>query len=103
MLLVVSGLDAGVRIVLEREVTTVGGDPESDVYIDDPVVSSQHCQICRNGDNFKILVTGNLRRICLNGKSVFEKSLQHGDEIQIGKVKLIFVSGASAVGCRVSA
>ncbi|MFJ8937328.1 FHA domain-containing protein [Streptomyces sp. NPDC102365] len=93
VMMVRRGPDAGARIVLEREVIGVGSDPDSDIYIDDPAVSSRHFEIHRNGENFIINVTCISNRIYLNGESVRSQEMRHGDEVQIGKVNLVFLVG----------
>lgn len=90
MLVVKRGPNAGTRFVMTKEVTTAGRHPESDIFLDDITVSRRHAEITRVDSDYKITDKGSLNGTYVNKLRVEEASLASGDEIQIGKFKLIF-------------
>jgi hypothetical protein len=92
MLVVKRGPSAGTRFVLTKDVTGAGRHPESDVFLDDITVSRRHAEIRRAGNSYRIVDMGSLNGTYVNKLRVEEADLSSGDEIQIGKFKLIFFS-----------
>lgn len=92
MLVVKRGPSAGTRFLLAKEITTAGRHPESDIFLDDITVSRSHAEIRRTGSLFKIVDMGSLNGSYVNKLRVEETDLESGDEIQIGKFRLIFLS-----------
>jgi pSer/pThr/pTyr-binding forkhead associated (FHA) protein len=90
MLVVKRGPNAGTRFVLTKAVTTAGRHPESDVFLDDITVSRRHAEIRNDGILFRIVDMGSLNGTYVNKLRVEEADLSSGDEIQIGKFRLIF-------------
>jgi len=90
MLVVKRGPNAGTRFLLSRDATSAGRHPESDIFLDDITVSRRHAEIRRTGDGYSIADTGSLNGTYVNKMRVEEAPLSSGDEIQIGKFKLIF-------------
>jgi pSer/pThr/pTyr-binding forkhead associated (FHA) protein len=83
------GPNAGTRFVMTKEVTTTGRHPESDIFLDDITVSRRHAEIRKNA-GFRIVDMGSLNGTYVNKLRVDEADLSSGDEIQIGKFRLIF-------------
>jgi pSer/pThr/pTyr-binding forkhead associated (FHA) protein len=93
LLLVKRGPNAGSTFLLERDSTSVGRSPESDVFLDDVTVSRKHAQILRRTDgSFSVSDVGSLNGTYVNGEQVDETRLATGDEVQIGMFKLVFFS-----------
>jgi pSer/pThr/pTyr-binding forkhead associated (FHA) protein len=93
LLLVKRGPNAGSTFLLERDVTSVGRAPESDVFLDDVTVSRKHARIVRRADgSFSVSDVGSLNGTYVNGEQVDETRLATGDEVQIGMFKLMFFS-----------
>lgn len=92
MLVVKRGPSAGTRFLLAKEITTAGRHPESDIFLDDITVSRRHAEIRRAGSLFRIVDMGSLNGSYVNKLRVEETDLESGDEIQIGKFRLIFFS-----------
>jgi hypothetical protein len=91
MLVVKRGPSAGTRFLLAKEVTTAGRHPESDIFLDDITVSRRHAEIRREAaGGYRILDMGSLNGTYVDKTRVEEADLSSGDEIQIGKFKLIF-------------
>jgi pSer/pThr/pTyr-binding forkhead associated (FHA) protein len=90
MLVVKRGPNAGTRFVLAKPVTTVGRHPESDMFLDDITVSRRHAEITSDNGSFRITDMGSLNGTYVNKLRVEQADLSSGDEIQIGKFRLIF-------------
>ncbi|MDQ3945073.1 MAG: FHA domain-containing protein [Actinomycetota bacterium] len=93
MLLVRKGPNAGSRYVLDAEVTRAGRHPDSDIFLDDITVSRRHAEITRRADGYVLRDVGSLNGTYVNRDRVEESKLAHGDELQIGKFKLVFLTG----------
>lgn len=93
LLLVKHGPNAGSTFLLEAEVTTAGRSPESDVFLDDVTVSRAHAEIRRHDDAWFVHDTGSLNGTYVNRERVDVTKLASGDELQIGKFKLVFFAG----------
>ena len=92
VLVVKRGPNAGLRFALHQPVTTAGRHPRSDIYLDDLTVSRLHAEFrCDNGE-FHIVDTASLNGTYLNHQPVDTAALAHGDEIQIGNYRLIFLT-----------
>jgi pSer/pThr/pTyr-binding forkhead associated (FHA) protein len=92
MLMVQRGPKRGSRIALDREVITVGRHPESDIFLDDITVSRRHAELHKVGPGFEVIDVGSLNGTYVNKDRVEKALLANGDELQIGKFKLVYVS-----------
>ena len=91
LLLVKRGPNAGSTFLIESDETSVGRNTESDVFLDDITVSRTHASILRREDgSFFVRDSGSLNGTYVNGEQVDETKLASGDEVQIGKFKLVF-------------
>jgi hypothetical protein len=95
MLVVKRGPNAGSRFALEGEVTRAGRHPESEIFLDDITVSRRHAEFVRRGNGYVVRDVGSLNGTYLNRERIEEAELSSGDEVQIGKFKLVFISGAT--------
>jgi pSer/pThr/pTyr-binding forkhead associated (FHA) protein len=93
LLVVKRGENAGSQFLLEKDVTTAGRHPESDIFLDDITVSRRHAEIRRKDGRFHIHDMGSLNGTYVNRDRVDSTQLAHGDEVQIGKFKLVFFAG----------
>ena len=96
MLVVHRGPGAGSRFVLDREVVAAGRHPDSDIFLDDVTVSRRHAEVVRAGDGYLVRDVGSLNGTYLNRERIEEAPIDNGDELQIGRFKLVFVSGTRA-------
>lgn len=95
VLVVKRGPNAGSKFFLDSETTEVGRNPDSDIFLDDITVSRRHAEITRKeGESFRLNDVGSLNGTYVNKERVEEATLRSGDEIQIGKFKLIFLTGS---------
>jgi pSer/pThr/pTyr-binding forkhead associated (FHA) protein len=90
LLVVQRGPGAGSRYLLDTDLSTVGRHPESDIFLDDITVSRRHVEFRRENDTFRVHDVGSLNGTYLNGDRVDDAELQNGDEVRIGKFRLIF-------------
>lgn len=93
MLVVKRGPNAGSKFVLEKDVTTAGRHPDSDIFLDDITVSRRHAEFLRTPTGYRVRDSGALNGTYVNRERTDEAELAHGDEVQIGKFKLVFFSG----------
>ena len=98
LLVVKRGPNAGSRFLLDAEVTTAGRHPESDIFLDDVTVSRRHAEFVREGDGFVVRDVGSLNGTYLNRGRIDAAALAGGDEVQIGKYRLVFLTGAKHSG-----
>ena len=83
---------AGESFFPSAERTLIGRSPECDVFLDDVTVSRKHATLAREGDRVTIEDQGSLNGTFVNRRRVESAPLQDGDEIQIGKYRLTFLS-----------
>jgi pSer/pThr/pTyr-binding forkhead associated (FHA) protein len=94
LLVVKRGPNAGARFLLDQATTTAGRHPNSDIFLDDITVSRRHAQFrCVSGE-FQIVDVGSLNGIYVNREPVDSAVLANGDEVQIGKFRLLFLTGS---------
>jgi hypothetical protein len=94
MLVVKRGPNAGTRFVLAAPVTKVGRHPESDIFLDDITVSRRHAEFARTDGGCTVRDVGSLNGTYLNHQRIEEARLESGDEVQVGKFKLVYVAAA---------
>ncbi len=94
VLIVKRGPNAGSKFWLDSDVTRIGRHPESDIFLDDITVSRRHAEIRRGADGFALHDVGSLNGTYVNRERVEGAELRSGDEIQIGKFKLVGLTGA---------
>jgi pSer/pThr/pTyr-binding forkhead associated (FHA) protein len=93
LLVVKRGANAGSTFLIDKDVTTAGRHPESDIFLDDVTVSRRHAEVRRTGEEFLVRDLGSLNGTYVNRERVDETKLASGDELQIGKFKLVFFAG----------
>ncbi|WP_134325092.1 FHA domain-containing protein [Cumulibacter soli] len=98
LLVVKRGPNAGSRFLLDQQVTTAGRHPDSDIFLDDVTVSRRHVEFRREDTTFSVHDVGSLNGTYLNRELVDNAMLASGDEVQIGKFRLVFLLGHSPAG-----
>jgi pSer/pThr/pTyr-binding forkhead associated (FHA) protein len=91
LLVVKWGPNAGSRFILGTGRTTIGRHPESDIFLDDVTVSRRHAEIDQEGPVFSVRDVGSLNGTYLNRERIETAKLHSGDELQIGKFRLVFL------------
>ena len=90
LLVVRRGPNSGSRFLLDSDATTAGRHPSSDIFLDDVTVSRRHAEFVRTGDGFAVRDVGSLNGTYVNRERIDETSLASGDEVQVGKYRLVF-------------
>jgi hypothetical protein len=83
---------AGESFPLEADRLTVGRRPDSDIFLDDVTVSRDHAILVRRGSDYYLDDCGSLNGTYVNRSRIESHRLVDGDELQIGKYKLAFLS-----------
>ena len=92
LLVVRRGPASGARFLLDADVTTAGRHPDSDIFLDDITVSRHHAEFSRDGENFRLRDKGSLNGTYVNRSRIDDATLVSGDEVQIGKYRMLFLS-----------
>jgi len=92
LLVVKRGPNAGSRFLLGPALTTIGRKPDSDIFLDDVTVSRRHAEITATPEGFVARDVGSLNGTYLNRERMEEATLANGDEVQVGKFRLVFLA-----------
>ena len=98
LLVVKRGPNAGSRFLLDQDVTTAGRHPDSDIFLDDVTVSRRHAEFRREGSGYTVHDVGSLNGTYVNRERIEATPLSGGDEVQIGKFRLVYLTAAARVG-----
>ena len=89
------GHKAGTRYAIDGAVTTIGRHPESDIFLDDVTVSRRHVEIVNDEGSYRAKDVGSLNGTYINKQLIEDAELVDGDELQIGRFKLLFFHGTA--------
>jgi pSer/pThr/pTyr-binding forkhead associated (FHA) protein len=92
LLIVTRGPNAGSRFLLDQPVTSAGRHPDSGIFLDDITVSRRHAEFQRKQGQFRVIDVGSLNGTYVNRQPVDSAVLVNGDEIQVGKFRLVFLT-----------
>lgn len=93
LLVVKRGSNAGARFLLDQDTTTAGRHPGADIFLDDVTVSRRHAEFRKNDEGqFEVVDVGSLNGTYVNREPRNSQVLEVGDEIQIGKFRLVFIT-----------
>ncbi len=92
MVVIHRGPAKGARFLINQGEVAIGRSTESPVFLDDVTVSRKHAVIESQGGVFTLRDLGSLNGTYLNNQSVSASQLVTGDEIQIGKFHMLFIS-----------
>ncbi|TNY36345.1 FHA domain-containing protein [Thermomonospora catenispora] len=98
LLVVKRGPNAGSRFLLDKDRTSAGRHPESDIFLDDVTVSRRHAEFARHGGTFSVRDVGSLNGTYVNRRRIDQAGLSGGDEVQIGKFRLVFLTNPQHQG-----
>ena len=93
LLVVKRGPNAGSRFLLDQAITSAGRHPDSDIFLDDVTVSRRHAEFRLENTEFQVVDVGSLNGTYVNREPVDSAVLANGDEVQIGKFRLVFLTG----------
>ncbi|HEY4334127.1 MAG TPA: FHA domain-containing protein [Ilumatobacteraceae bacterium] len=94
VLVVRSGPQAGATFSLNRPLTRLGRHPDSEIMLDDITVSRRHADVERTGTGYVARDAGSLNGTYVNQERIDESPLRQGDELQVGKFRLVFFERA---------
>jgi pSer/pThr/pTyr-binding forkhead associated (FHA) protein len=98
LLVVQRGPSAGSRFLLDTDVVSAGRHPDSEIFLDDVTVSRRHAEFRRTPDGYSVADVGSLNGTYVNRDRIDEVALQGGDEVQIGKYRLVYFAGHNKPG-----
>ena len=96
LLVVQRGPNAGSRYLLDADVTSVGRHPDAAIFLDDVTVSRRHAEFRREGQGFRVVDVGSLNGTYVNRHRIDDVVLANSDEVQVGKYRLLYLSGVPA-------
>ena len=91
-LIVRRGPSAGTIFTLDQDLVTVGRHRDSDIFLNDITVSRRHAELRRDGTKYAVSDLGSLNGTYVNRSRVDSSPLTSGDELQIGKFRLLFLA-----------
>ena len=95
LLIVQRGPSAGSRFLLDTNEVSAGRHPDSEIFLDDVTVSRRHAVFRRTSDGYLVADVGSLNGTYVNRDRIDEVLLSNGDEVQIGKYRLVYYSSTS--------
>jgi pSer/pThr/pTyr-binding forkhead associated (FHA) protein len=96
LLVVGKGPEVGERFYLDRPTLTIGRDPGSDIFLNDITVSRRHAVLTIEGGDVVVCDAGSLNGMYVNGATVDRAVLHNGDQLQVGRFQMVFLSGPDA-------
>jgi pSer/pThr/pTyr-binding forkhead associated (FHA) protein len=96
VLIVRSGPQAGDRFTLAADETRLGRHPDSEIMLDDITVSRRHAAIERTAEGYVVTDAGSLNGTYVNQQRIERAVLHHGDELQVGKFRLVLFERTDA-------
>ena len=98
LLVVQRGPSAGSRFLLDTDVVKAGRHPDSDIFLDDVTVSRRHAEFRRTPEGFVVTDVGSLNGTYVNRDRIDEVLLKGGDEVQVGKYRLVYYASQHGFG-----
>jgi pSer/pThr/pTyr-binding forkhead associated (FHA) protein len=95
LLVVKRGPNAGSRFLLDRTVTSAGRHADNNIVLDDVTVSQHHAEFRRRDRKFQVIDVDSLDGTYVNRELVDSAVLANGDEIQMGKFRLVFLTATT--------
>ena len=92
VLVVTRGPNMGARYLLADKVVRAGRHPESDIFLDDITVSrAPRRDHAEDDGSYALRDVGSLNGTYVNRERIDDVQLAPGDEVQIGKFKLVYL------------
>ena len=98
LLVVLRGPNAGSRFLLDTDSVSAGRNPDSDIFLDDVTVSRRHAEFHRSDEGFRVSDVGSLNGTYVNRDRIDEVHLSNGDEVQVGKYRLVYYASQHGFG-----
>lgn len=90
LLIVQRGPNTGARFLLDDAQVGAGRHPDSDIFLDDVTVSRKHAEFLQTDTGYLVRDAGSLNGTYVNRERIDEAVLRTGDEVQIGKFRLVY-------------
>ena len=97
LLISTRGAVSGSRYLLDEDEITVGRAPRADILLDDSTVSRSHAVFRRVNGAYSVIDAGSLNGTYVNRQRVDQKQLNNGDEIMIGKFRLVYFTNSAVI------
>jgi hypothetical protein len=82
----------GESFPLNADRMTIGRRPDSSIFLDDVTVSRDHALLVRRSGDYYLDDLGSLNGTYVNRHRIESHRLEDGDELQVGKFKLTYIS-----------
>ena len=92
-LVVTSRFLSGTEFILERPSQVIGRTPENDIVLNHKSISRHHAKILRDGSRYTILDLESANGVRVSGVEHAKVELQSGDVVELGEMRLRFLSG----------
>ncbi|HTO00501.1 MAG TPA: FHA domain-containing protein [Microthrixaceae bacterium] len=93
-MIITRGASAGARFAISTELTRIGRDTRSEIFLDDITVSRNHAEVRREPDGqYSLTDLGSLNGTYLDGERITHALLREGAQVQVGKFRFVFVIG----------
>lgn len=94
ILVVRRGAEGVSQFALGSDPVNIGRHPDSEIVLDDITVSRRHVQITQSADGYVASDMGSLNGTYVNRSRIESAVLGNGDELQVGKFKITFLTAA---------
>ena len=84
------------RYPISKTAVRIGRKADNDIVMKNDTISSHHAEILKRGSDFVIADLGSSNQVFVGGKQVQRSSLQDGDIIELGEVRLRFLQPQAA-------
>ena len=84
------GVAAGATFALADPITVAGRSSDAPIFLDDVTVSRKHVEFHRSASGYRAVDLGSLNGTYVNRERIKQTELHSGDEVQIGKFRLLF-------------
>jgi hypothetical protein len=84
------------RYPISKTAVRIGRKADNDIVMKNDTISSHHAEILKRGSDFVIADLGSSNQVFVGGKQVQRSSLQDGDIIELGEVRLRFLQAQAA-------
>ena len=91
-LVIQNGPQAGKRVEICKDCTTIGRSRECDIFLEDIAVHRKQASILYTGVGYVLRDDNGSGDSILNGRPIKEKIMRDGDELLLGNTKLSFYS-----------
>ena len=89
-LIIQEGPRAGKRLEIWKDLTTIGRSRDCDIFLEDISVHRKQASIVRTATGFVLRDDHGKGDSFVNGRSIKEQLLKHGDQLLFGNTKLVF-------------